>query len=356
MKNALLVLTVIVTFFAIISCKAKCSDNIDLRWEEISATWSEACKETDQKNSYKYRRGHHDFSIKHDGLERTYSVYAPYSYNRKIPLPAVLVLHGGYGSAKYAEKQTWMSKAADKHAFIAVYPEALIGPENPDSNLKYQHWNGGPRVDPNKSPVVDDVGFISAMLDKLEMDFNIDPKRIYVTGISNGGTMAYRLACQLSDRIAAIAPVAANQLSIECNPIRPVSIIHFHGEEDLFIPLKGGIGPKLPDYWNPVNTTLSEWAERNACQRIGESVISMQAACTTHMACEDDSVVTLCVVRNHGHTWPGKGVYMGSTACQFNPNGFICRRLKKEIGRRNYAFPVDDIVWEFFKKHPMQHL
>jgi poly(3-hydroxybutyrate) depolymerase len=207
-------------------------------------------------------------------------------------LPVVLVLHGGHGNAKYAEKQTWMSKAADRHAFIVVYSEALIGPENPDANLKYQHWNGGPRVDPNKSPDVDDVGFISVM--------------------------------------------------------------HIHGEEDIFIPVEGGIGPKLPDYWNPVDATLSEWAERNVCQRVEETDISKQAACTNHLSCEDDSEVTLCVVRNHGHTWPGKGVYMGSKACQFNPRGFICKRLIKEIGHRNYDFPVDDIVWEFFKKHPLR--
>jgi poly(3-hydroxybutyrate) depolymerase len=150
MKNGIFVLTFIATFFYLPNCLAQCH-NIDLKWEKNTGTRIEDCGES-YRNSFKYGRGDRDFLIEHDGLERTYSVHAPLSYNRKTPLPVVLVLHGGYGNAKYAEKQTWMSKAADKHAFIAVYPEALIGPENPDSNLKYQHWNGGPRVDPNKSP------------------------------------------------------------------------------------------------------------------------------------------------------------------------------------------------------------
>lgn len=356
MNKTILVLTFITTLFTITGFNAKCDDNICQRWEERRGTCPEDCKENKEtgRNGFQLVRGDHDFSIEHDGLERTYSVHVPASYNKKTPLPVVLVLHGGYGNAKYAEKQTWMSKTADKHGFIIIYPEALIGSYNPEAKLKYQHWNGGPRVDPKKSQNVDDVGFISAMLDKLERDFSVDSKRIYVAGISNGGTMAYRLACQLSDRIAAIAPVATNQLSIKCNPNRPVSIIHIHGEQDIFVPFKGGIGPKLPDNWKPVDTTISKWAKRNACQRKMETEKSGHAACTTYTSCEDDSEVTLCIVRKHGHTWPGKGVYMGSNACKFNSNGFLCKRLKKAVGRRNYDFPINDIVWEFFKKHPMK--
>jgi len=296
----------------------------------------------------------HDFSFEYNGHKRTYSVHVPPSYNKQTPMPVVMVLHGGYGNAKYIKSQTWMSKTSDKYGFIAVYPEAQIGSYNPKAKLNYQHWNGGPRTDSKKSQNVDDVGYISAMLDMLERDYSVDPKRIYATGISNGGTMAYRLACQLSERIAAIAPVAADQLSIECNPKRPVSIIHIHGEQDSFIPFEGGIGPKLPDDWKPIDVTISEWSKRNACKSKKKNEISDQATCKPHTSCKNDSEIILCIVNKHGHTWPGQGVYMGSNACKFNVNGFLCKRLIKEIGQRNYDYPTNEIIWSFFQKHPMK--
>jgi polyhydroxybutyrate depolymerase len=299
--------------------------------------------------------GDYDFSLQHDGLKRTYKVYVPASYDKQAPTPVVLNFHGGFGNAQSAERQSGMSKSADRKGFILVYPEAVIGPLH-ESGMHYQHWNGGPRVDPSKSSDVDDVGFVSAMLDKLKKDFNIDSKRVYATGISNGGTMVYRLACQLSERIAAIAPVETNQLAIECSPNRPISIIHFHGLADRFVPYEGGIGPELPDDWKPIETTISQWVKHNGCPKTPKISYNKEGDVTfyTYGPGDKGTEVILCLIKEHGHTWPGKGIYIGAKVCGLNQEGLLCKKLQETFGSRNYDFSANDAMWNFFKKHSIK--
>jgi polyhydroxybutyrate depolymerase len=142
-------------------------------------------------------------SIELDGRTRTYFVHLPPAYNGKTLLPVVIVLHGATESPAGVEKLSGMSVEADQENFIAVYPRGT-GRMNP---ARMPTWNSGNCGGYAQRNHVDDVGFMRALIDKLEQDYAVDPKRIYVTGISSGGMMSYRLACELSDKIAAAAPV-----------------------------------------------------------------------------------------------------------------------------------------------------
>ncbi|MEA3446040.1 MAG: PHB depolymerase family esterase, partial [Bacteroidota bacterium] len=175
-----------------------------------------------------------DLTAQYDSISigndnRYYLQHLPPTYDPVVPSALVLALHGGFGSAPNLENQSGLSTKADQENFIVVYPEGIVG------NFGIRTWNAGGccgyAVDNN----IDDVGFIDQLLDTLIAGLSIDTSRIYVTGMSNGGFMAYRLACELSHRIAAIAPVAAT-MSFDCLPVNPVSIIHFHSYLDENIP------------------------------------------------------------------------------------------------------------------------
>src|SRR5208282_2572641 len=158
---------------------------------------------------------------------RTYLLHLPPVYDGKRLLPLVIVLHGGGGNAPGAVRMTGFSEKADKGGFVVVYP-------NGSGRLKTRllTWNSGNCCGYALDNNVDDVGFIRALIDELVKTRSIDPKRVYATGMSNGGMMTYRLGCELSDKIAAIAPVAG-ALSVEnCQPTNPVSVIIFHGTAD----------------------------------------------------------------------------------------------------------------------------
>jgi polyhydroxybutyrate depolymerase len=148
-------------------------------------------------------------SFIHDSLKRTFNIHIPASFDKTVQLPLVIALHGrgANGASMVFLTHKGFNKMADKDGFIMVYPDGIE-----------LNWNDG-RMDEEANDRahrenIDDVGFISALIDSLINDYNIDPKRVYVTGISNGAIMSYRLACELSDKITAIAPV--DGISLPC--------------------------------------------------------------------------------------------------------------------------------------------
>lgn len=150
-------------------------------------------------------------SIVHDGVERTFRVHVPPSYDATAATPVVLMFHGGFGSGRQLETSSGMSTIADREGFIAVYPDGTGG---------VRTWNGGACCNPAARDGVDDVGFVDALLDHLESELCVDPARVFSSGMSNGAILSHRLACELSERIAAIAPVAGT-IGVECAPTRP---------------------------------------------------------------------------------------------------------------------------------------
>lgn len=310
--------------------------------------------------------GDYDFSLVHDGLTRIYKVHVPPGYDKNNPLPVVLIFHGGGGNAKGSISYFNLNPKADKEGFIAVYPQAT-GPELKGEVLG--GWNAGRCCYPATTNKIDDVGFISDLLDKLESDFNVDTKRIYATGHSNGALMSYKLACDLSDRVTAIAPVGAVDGTIDCHPKRAVPILHLHGTEDPCAPYNGGTcGGCFTRLLNkvgiPADVSKSEWGCRSVSDYINDwrsidgcsasSKITYQkgkAKCISYDQCNDKAEITLCTIEGMGHTWPGENY--GTEACKRDINSLLCKMWKDIVGNLSNDIIANDMIWEFFKKHPM---
>jgi polyhydroxybutyrate depolymerase len=190
-------------------------------------------------------------------------------------------------------------------------------------------WNAGACCGYALTHKVDDVGFLRTLIDRLEHDYTVDPKRIFVTGISNGGMMSYRLACELADRIAAIAPVEGAQ-DVECRPSGPVSVVIFHGTADLLVPYKGGstpfqIGPKRTD--TSVSSTVAFWVKQDGCSTTPKHEETSQLRIDTYSGCKDGTGVALYAIPGGHHMWPGT------------------RLSHNDV-------PATDIMWSFFAAHP----
>ena len=176
-------------------------------------------------------------------------------------------------------------------------------------------WNSGGRdqvVFARKPP--DDVKFIGALLDDLRTVVNIDPKRVFATGISNGGMMCYRLSAEMSDRIAAIAPIAGTLCLDDCHPTRPVPVLHFHGTEDKLVPYDGGRSAARDLlHCKSVDETIQTWAKIDGCpQKPTIEALANKVDDGTKVVRHtfgpgtDGSEVILIEIKGGGHTWPGR--------------------------------------------------
>ncbi|GAA3852954.1 PHB depolymerase family esterase [Saccharothrix violaceirubra] len=233
-----------------------------------------------------------------DGRERTYRVHVP----RGERLPVVLVLHGGGGDGAQVAAQTGMSAAADAAGYVAVYPDGT-------GRTSLLTWNAGRCCAYARDEGVDDVRFLSAVLDDVIARYPVDPARVFATGMSNGAMMAYRLGCELSDRIAAVAPVAGALNVDPCRPARPVSVLAVNGTADQSVPYAGG-PPSRPvpgaGTWDnrSVADSIGFWTGHDACpaptrQRDDDVEV------TTWSGCADGSRVALYTVEGGTHAWPG---------------------------------------------------
>src|SRR3954454_3613204 len=175
--------------------------------------------------------GDHTRTLMMGEQKRTYLVYVPKGYDPKKPAPVVLALHG---AAMNGSMMVWFSglnKKSDEAGFIVVYPSGT-------GTGSFLAWNTGGSKGKMAEGRADDVAFIGKLLDDLGTVVKVDEKRVYACGMSNGGMMCYRLAAELSDRIAAVAPVAGTIAIDESKPKRPVPVIHFHGTEDRLVPFE----------------------------------------------------------------------------------------------------------------------
>lgn len=276
--------------------------------------------------------GHLNF----DGRERSYLLHIPPQYQPGKIMPLVIVLHGGGGDAGNAERMSQMSLKADKEGFIVVYPNGTGFLKN--RLLTWNAWNCCGYALKNQ---VNDVGFIRALILHLQSQYSIDPKRVYATGLSNGGMMAHRLGCELSDKIAAIAPVAGALNSNVCQPSQPVSVIIFHGTEDQHVQYNGG--PSKKSFINRESRidqsaahAVSLWTKADGTLAIPEEKHFGNIYVETYSGGKDGSEVVLYTIRGQGHAWPG-----GLSGMR---NGNVDPPTK-EISATN-------IMWDFFKKHP----
>jgi len=189
-------------------------------------------------------------SIEHDGNNRKYFIHVPPNYESTQSIPVLLAFHGYGGTAKSFMEHSNFNEIADVNNFIVVYPEGL-------TFEWYTHWNVGGWTN---GSTVDDVGFVNSLLDDLEVNYNIETNKIYATGMSNGGFMSFLLACQLSERIAAVASVIGSmtpETYSACNPSHQIPILQLHGTADDIVPYEG------QSDMIAIEDALSYWVEYN---------------------------------------------------------------------------------------------
>lgn len=278
----------------------------------------------------------------HDGIKRTYTLYVPDSLKANRSHPLVIALHGGRGNGERMIDLTQggFNKLADRDSFIVVYPDG-IG----------KNWNDGRQNMPYSYKAhrknIDDVGFISSLIDELVKTCNVDTKRVYVTGMSNGALMTHRLAIELSDKIAAVAPVCGNiPADLKSIPADTVPVLIINGVLDPLVPYDGSfvhIMNKKLGRIESTNSSVTYWLRHNF--NISPPVVTelpdtnVSDSChvrkTTFGMPNDAGEVVLLTIEGGGHTWPGGWQYLS----------------EKWVGRTCRDIDACEIIWDFFKNH-----
>ena len=253
-----------------------------------------------------------------NGLERTYLLHIPAGLDSSRPLPLVFALHG-YDNEIHFEisdlvNMTGFNDIADGSRFVVVYPSGVSGV-----------WNAGTCCGTASKNNIDEKSFFRQILADLGKSFNIDAKRIYATGFSMGGMMAFRLACEMSDTFAAVAPVAGALVDTPCQPDQPVSLMQVHGKNDNAVPYNGGLGGFMTGTYKfpPVETSLATWAQLDGCSATATTEKQGIASHTVYPGCKGGSSVELYTIDALGNNWPSQ-----------------------------YVLPVSQMIWDFFKAHP----
>lgn len=263
-----------------------------------------------------------ELMLEFDGVQRSYDLFLPDGYDGETPVSLVFNFHG-FGSNP--GEQTFFSEMSDIAAargFAVAYPAGLD-----DS------WNAGSCCGDSMSGDVDDVGFVRALVDELDASLCIDRRRVFATGMSNGGFLSHRLGCEASDIFAAIAPVAG-VLGIpaeDCMPSRVVPIHRTHGTLDQLVPYDGGGLTDSPS----VRDSIEGWVERNGCGP--DSTVTFDVdpvVCQTWSGCGEYGEVVLCTAEGVGHCWPGNEV------CPF--------------GESTTVMHASEAMADFFEQHPMR--
>lgn len=283
------------------------------------------------------RPGDHARTLQVDGHERTYLVHVPPKYDPRTPMPVVLAFHGGGANAGNMVVFSGLNEKADQAGFIVAYPQGSGRSE------RLLTFNAGNCCGYAATHAIDDVAFTRHVLDDLEGVANIDRRRVFATGMSNGAMMTYRLASELSDRIAAIAPVSGPMGTKECHPRRAVAVMHFHGDADEFAPFQGGRGRGISgtDFYS-VQHSIDAWVEANGCHKtpVTTQLPDREDDGTTvkqlrYDSGADGTEVVLVIIAGGGHTWPGREPRMRS------------------LGTSTRDISANDMMWEFFQRHPL---
>lgn len=266
-----------------------------------------------------------------EGRARTYLLNLPPGYYKSdsAVFSLVIGLHGTGGRASQFERDYGLTEKANDAGFIVVYPEGVQS----NGLLGVRTWNAGKCCDYARDNNVNDVLFMRELIDLLTATYRIDARKVYVTGMSNGGMMAYRLACEMPDKIAAIAAVSSTLIVAgPCRPSNPVPILHMHSVLDTKVPYTGGIGIG-GYYFPPVDSVLNAWSSENACAVAGEVVTDNAAyRFTKWSSCEGGVTIECYLTQDGGHAWPG-GTKSGGWAD--TPSAVI---------------DANDLLWDFFQR------
>ena len=241
-------------------------------------------------------------------------------------MPLLILMHGGGGSAAQVQRSTQMDVDADQYGFVVAYPNGSgrLG----DTLLT---WNSGHCCGYALQNQVDDVGFLSLLIDRLIEHYSIDPNRVYLAGMSNGAMMAYRAGAELADKVAGIGPVSGSiggrvtESGFEIippSPTQPVSVMAFNGKQDQHVPYEGGIGPAAINEGRvdlSVDASISYWVEADGCDALPETIKQANGniIIDTYSGCKGDTQVVLVTIVDGGHAWPGgRGSPVGDVPTQ----------------------------------------
>jgi len=309
-----------------------CETIVEVQLVLISLLWVLISMMMVRSNEPNYQRK----SLQTGGRSRTYLVHEPPKQGKSRPRPLVLVFHGGGSNAEAMMHFSGLDETADRAGFITVYPNGTGRYRN-----RYT-WNAGRCCAYAQWNDVDDVSFARELIRELKRDYPVDPQRIYAAGMSNGAMMAYRLASELADELAAIAPVAGAMATETCRPSRPVSVVHFHGTEDQFAPFEGGFGQRslVKVSHLSVEHSIQAWVAANGCikdpvefwlpSRVSDGT---KVQSKSYGNGNEGAEVLLYVVEGGGHTWPGR------------------QSPLKRLGKSTQNISANDLMWAFFQRH-----
>lgn len=281
-------------------------------------------------------------SISFRGQTRDYYIHTPSSYQSNKLTPLVLAFHGGVGRGDTMAQKTGLNAVAEREGFIVVYPNGI------DRGDRGGRWNDG-RIASQQGSGSDDVAFVRALIDHLVQTKNIDSRRVYSAGGSNGGFFTQRLACELSDKITAFASVSATlpqSLQSRCNPSRSVPMLMINGTADPFVPWQGGqvqIGaggnilsvPATVDFWRKHNNCSTNPAVEQLPDTQNDGTKVKKA---TYSGCRNNAPIVFYTVEGGGHGWPGSQSE---------------RRSEARSGKVSREILASYVIWNFFEQQTL---
>ncbi len=274
-------------------------------------------------------------SLGSGGLKRCYLLHIPPDYDLGHSLPLIISLPGFTSNPTGQEYLTRWNEIADNEGLLVVYPQGTSFP---------LRWNSRETFTDGD---VDDVQFITDLIDEVSNIVTVDPLRIYVDGMSNGGSMANRVACELAGKVAAVGVVTGPPVEPPggCNPQRPISLIAFYGTEDPLVAYEGGIASESfisklinrsshPVSFPSVKSYIEAWADRDGCSPAPAPIPAYgDASGVRYTGCKNSAEIVFYTIEGGGHTWPGgRPTFVGKTSRDIH---------------------ASQVMWVFFKTHPL---
>ncbi len=303
-------------------------EKLRARMEERAASKAES---TQQAQTAAAIAGTQEFTVGTGRSARPYLVHLPRGYDPAVAAPLVFAFHGGGGNMTYMANDAiyGLQSAADKYGFIVAFPNGYSRVGG-----KLATWNAGKCCGAARDTGSDDIGYVRLILADLEKRYNVDKARVFATGMSNGGMISYRIACEMAGTFKAIAAVAGTDNTTSCNPAQPISIMHIHAQNDDHVLFNGGMGPgaQRPDAvteFRSVPDTIQGWVVKNRCNATPQRVLQKPGAyCDIYTGCLNNTQVKLCVTEDGAHSWPGGGESRGKATSK--------------------ALVANDEIWNFF--------
>jgi len=284
-------------------------------------------------------------SLNAQGLTRRYWLYLPSSYKQGVKFPLLIMLHGGGGTGKGAMTETDWTATAEKQGFIVAFPDAV--PRDPGKPSSFrnnaQAWNDGSGRFPSQKSV-DDVAFLKLMVEQISSKYGVDNSRVFITGFSNGASMAFRAAAELSSIFAAAAPVAGALWFDSVKLEKPVSLLYITGTGDSLNPMQGGTpalagGKAMRGATSkpkpPVSEHIEKWKKALGIDGEGSVTVNQNGVKAVSYR-NDKGEILFYTLQGHGHIWPGGRSILPESM----------------VGKDTSAIKANEVIWDFFTRHP----